>query len=171
MKTDEQQRLFEEWATRYSRILHHTVYAFSDGTDRDDLLQEILLALWRAVPAFRGHSETATFIYRVAHNTALTWKRSKRNYRRRVEEAGQQVTSHASAAAIDDRDRLLEQVYTKIRGFPELDRSLLLLWLDELSYRDIAKIHGIAENLVGVRLNRARNKLIAEMKEELNGIR
>ena len=171
MTTDEQQKRFEEWATRYSRIVHHTVYAFSDGTDREDLLQEILLALWRAVPAFREESEIATFIYRVAHNTALMWKRSKRNYRRRVEEAGQRALLHSPAHGLGERDRLLEQVYAKIRGFPELDRSLLLLWLDELSYRDIAKIHGIAENLVGVRLNRARNKLIAEMKEELNGIR
>ena len=171
MTTQEQQKRFEEWATRYSRILHHTVYAFSDGTDREDLLQEVLLTLWRAVPAFRGDSEIATFIYRVAHNTALTWKRSKRNYRRRVEEAVQQSAGETAAGAADERSGALEQVYRRIRTFPELDRSLLLLWLDEVSYRDIAKIHGIAENLVGVRLNRARNKLIAEMKEELSGIR
>ena len=132
-----------------------------------------MLALWRAVPAFRNHAQPSTFIYRVAHNAALTWKRSQRNYRERVSRF---ETMHAIDApdrlATGDREReTLELVYAAIRQLPPVDRSLILLHLDGVSYEDMAAIHGLTESNVGVRINRLKQKISNAVKDVAHELR
>lgn len=167
MNDAEHQEIFERWLGEHSAILHHVANGFAEGDERKDLMQELLLAVWKAVPAFRGAASPSTFMYRVSHNAALTWRRTQRNYRRKVEEFGAQATETFDAP-VDSSARLLERVYTEIRRLPALDRSLILLSLDGLGYRDMAAIHGLSEGNVGVRLNRARQKLIQALKEPSN---
>lgn len=164
MNPTEQQQRFELWSTEHRALLHHVVNAFAGPADRADLMQEVLLAVWKAIPAFQGASQPSTFLYRVSHNTAMSWLRTRGNYQRLLSQAAlePQPTPHVHTK----REERLERLYARIREFPPLDRSLLLLWLDEVSYREIAEIHGIAENLVGVRLTRARTRLIEQMKEQ-----
>ena len=165
MNQAEQQQRFEQWTTEHSAILHHVVNAFAEIGDRADLMQDVLLAVWKAIPAFRGGAQPTTFLYRVSHNTAMTWRRKRGNYQRLVNQAALEPQTSAGDRT---REQQLEQLYARIRQFPPLDRSLLVLSLDEVSYREMAEIHGIAENLVGVRLTRARAKLIEQMKEEIH---
>jgi RNA polymerase sigma-70 factor (ECF subfamily) len=137
--TTAQNALFESWLAQHAAILHHVAHGFADGADRQDLLQELLLALWQAVPAFRGGAQPATFIYRVAHNAALTWRRTARNYRQRVDRFATldlPFTTHLTGAPRDQE--ALEHVYAAIRGLPPLDRSLILLHLDGVSYAEMA---------------------------------
>lgn len=159
----------------HGAILHHVANGFAEGDDRKDLMQELLLAVWKAIPAFRCaipafrcDARPSTFIYRVSHNAALTWKRTQRNYQRKVDEfqalAPTETSSHPPAPAA----ALLEKVYAEIRKLPLLDRSLMLLSLDGLSYRDMAAIHGLSESNVGVRLNRARQGLTQTLKGTAN---
>ena len=81
----EQHERFERWVREHGAILHHVANGFAEGDDRKDLMQELLLAVWKAIPAFRQDAQPSTFIYRVSHNAALTWKRTQRNYRDRLE--------------------------------------------------------------------------------------
>lgn len=156
---------FQHWMRDHAAILYRVSAAFAVGADRDDLMQELLVALWQAIPAFRGDAQPSTFIYRVSHNAALSWKRSER--RRDARQDGPAALEGiASAATADDADReLLERVYARIRELPELDRSLILLSLDGLSYREMAEIHGLSESNVGVRLSRSKARLAREFKE------
>ena len=85
MTTDEHNALFDTWLTEHAAVLHHVANGFADHADRADLMQELLLAVWKAVPAFRRSARPSTFIYRVAHNAALTWKRTQRHYRQRID--------------------------------------------------------------------------------------
>jgi RNA polymerase sigma-70 factor (ECF subfamily) len=150
-------------------ILHHVVQAFAIGADRNDLMQEVMLALWRAVPAFHGDSQSSTFVYRVAHNAALIWHRTERKHRRHVAVASEvdwMVRPEAGRERSDTPARL-DAVYAALRSLAPIDRSLLLLSLDGLSYRDIAGIHGISESNVGARLTRARLRL-AEILTKLD---
>lgn len=154
-------------------MLHHVANGFATGADRHDLMQELLLALWRAVPAFRGDARPSTFIYQVAHNAALTWKRTQRNYRQRVERfesLSLPVDPPPSPAAAGERE-LLELLYTHIRALPPLDRSLILLQLDGVSYAEIAAIHGLSESNVGVRLNRLKQKLSTALQDVTHELR
>lgn len=137
---------FELWVREHAAILHHVARAFSSPEDRDDLMQEILLAVWRAVPGFRGDSSPTTYLYRVSHNAAMTWRRKR--------------PRAMEMPAAEAKDSRLDQLYSGIRELPVLDRSLILLHLDGLAYREIAAIHGITENLVGTRLTRARARLL-----------
>ena len=118
--------------------------------------------MWRAVPAFRGASLPSTFIFRVTHNAALTWKRAERSYRRRLDSFQEQQADCPRPLTKPAAMRhALELLYGAIRTLEPLDRSLVLLQLDGVSYAQIAEIHGLSESNVGVRLNRIKHKLTA----------
>jgi len=169
MDSRQQQAIFDSWLREHAAILHHVAHGFAVGADRHDLMQELLLALWRAVPAFRAASLPSTFIFRVSHNAALTWKRTEKGYRRRVDTlqqihfASAETTEDVASETPDDQ---LELLYAAIRTLEPLDRSLVLLQLDGASYAQIAEIHGLSESNVGVRLNRIKQKLTATLQEK-----
>jgi RNA polymerase sigma-70 factor (ECF subfamily) len=169
----EQNEHFESWLSTHGAMFHHVVNGFAEGVDRDDLMQELLLAVWRAVPAFRQGAQTSTFIYRVAHNAALTWRRTRKNYQRRLERLEtQSAVEPPTAPETSAREReALDLVYTHIRALPPLERSLILLQLDGVSYAQIAEIHGLTETNVGAKLSRLKQKLSDTMKEVSHELR
>jgi RNA polymerase sigma factor (sigma-70 family) len=168
MKTHEIQSTFDAWLRDHAGILHHVANAFATGADRHDLMQELMLALWRAIPAFRAASSPSTFIYRVTHNAALTWKRAERGHRRRLDhfQELQPENEPVADAGADSPTDKLELLYSAIRALDPLDRSLVLLQLDGVSYAQIAEIHGLTDSNVGVRLNRIKQKLTAIIQEK-----
>jgi RNA polymerase sigma factor (sigma-70 family) len=168
-----QQATFDAWLRAHAAILHHVAHGFATGADRHDLMQELMLAVWRAIPAFRAASQPSTFIFRVTHNAALTWKRGERNYQRRLQRFEQEhappsvvIQESASDVTADS----LALLYAAIRRLEPLDRSLVLLHLDDVSYAQIAAIHGLSESNVGVRLNRIKHKLTAILQEKSHDI-
>lgn len=153
---------FQAWIGAHLGVLHRIARAFATGADQQDLLQELLVSVWRAAPSFRGESAPATFIFRVAHNRALTWRRGET--RRRLRAGAYQ------RLRVDEEsgeEPLLERLYGAIRQLEPLDRSLVLLSLEGQSYADIAALHGLSESNVGARLSRARQKLIHLTEQEL----
>jgi RNA polymerase sigma-70 factor (ECF subfamily) len=166
-----QRKKFEEWVTAHAGILHHVVNGFAQISDRADLMQELLLAVWKAVPAFREESKVSTFLHRVTHNAALTWRRKNRNHDRRMEalraDQPPEFMDGSLSPADENREATadrLERLYSEIRRLPALDRSLILLSLDGLSYAEMAAIHGLTESNTGSRLTRARQKLAQALK-------
>jgi RNA polymerase sigma factor (sigma-70 family) len=160
----EQQQRFAAWLRDYSAILHHVVNGFAAGDDRNDLLQEVLLAVWKSIPAFRGQAKPSTYLYRVSHNAALLWIRTEKNYRRRVAQYGAeslQGFGNDSDALTDER---LVKLYAAIRELKPVDRSLMLLSLDGLSYREMAEVLGLSESNVGVKINRIKTQLTQTLK-------
>lgn len=146
-------------------ILYRVVNGFAEGDDRNDLMQEIMLAVWRAIPQFRAESKPTTFLYRVSHNAALSWRRTRQNYRRRIEQAAAFAETNLQTNEAPPDNERLEALYAAIRRLPELDRSLILLSLDGISYADMAEIHGLSQSNVGVRLNRIKQRLTEEMEK------
>lgn len=166
MNADRETR-FTAWTREHIAILHRVVRAFATGDDRQDLMQEVLLALWRAAPAFLGASSPSTFVYRVAHNAALLWHRSERRHRRHLAIAGEidwMTRPDVGRERADTPDRL-DHLYATIRSLPPIDRSLIILSLDGLGYREIADIHGLSESNVGARLTRLRKRLAELMNQ------
>jgi RNA polymerase sigma factor (sigma-70 family) len=161
--TAERTRCFEAWLVEHGAILERTARGFAAAADRDDLSQELLLAVWKAVPAFRAGARVSTFLYRVAHNAALTWSRGRR--RRGAREAPLELAAVLPAAPSSDEERLA-RLYAAIQTLPPLDRSLVLLSLDDLSYAEMATLHGLTPSNVGARLTRARQALAANLRGE-----
>ena len=159
---------FRQWLSEHTGLLVKVVRSFADGpADQDDLFQEILLQVWLSSPNFREESKPTTWLYRVALNTALAWKRSeKKRWHRQgsLSVADLAVPSLPSAEA-EQNNSTLDRLYAAIRALPAAKRALVVLYLDGFSYREIAEVVGISETNVGVSLNRIKKELAASVKE------
>jgi RNA polymerase sigma-70 factor (ECF subfamily) len=164
----EQQQRFADWIRDHGAILHHVVNGFATGADRDDLLQEVLLAVWKSIPAFRGQAKQTTYLYRVCHNAALLWTRKEKNYRRRVEQFNALASNEFAMDADSSTDEQLIRLYAAIHQLKPLNRSLILMSLDGLSYREMAEVLGLSESNVGVKINRIKIQLTQTLKGNKN---
>jgi RNA polymerase sigma-70 factor (ECF subfamily) len=164
----EHNRIFADWVRSHNAILWKVARSFAPSGQPEDLHQELLVALWQAVPAFRGQAKPSTFVYRVAHNFALTWLRKQQRYQRTFDQFSETVPDPAAplATGAAELERRIGRLYEGIRGLPEIDRTLTLLYLDEVSYREMADVLGISESNVGVRLHRIKKRLAEELKED-----
>ncbi|QAY78212.1 RNA polymerase sigma factor [Sphingosinicella sp. BN140058] len=156
-----------EWLKEHIGILQRVSRAFAQPADQHDLLQELMIAVWKAAPVFRGDSAAATFFYRVAHNRALTWRRQDGRRRSRAAEAERGALDQAAADPTEAM--LLERLYAAIRKLPPIDRSLVLLSLEGVTYADIAALHQMTIGNVGARLSRARTRIAALVEEDQDG--
>jgi len=147
--------LLRRWLDGCRGILYRVLMVYAESpAEREDLEQEIALALWRSTERFEGASSDSTWVYRVALNTALTHRRvASRTL------ATDELTQDPRAPD-PERD---EQawLYAAIRSLSPVERSLVLLWLDGTRYEDIALILGISTSLVGVKISRVKARLRA----------
>jgi len=135
---------------------------------REELTQEIALSIWQALPHFRGDCSERTFIYRIAHNRALTHASRRQPAHQTLDDLAMPIEPvdprphpDEQVAFIRERDKLR----SAIQRLPLLLRQVIMLTLEELSHAEIAEVLGTTENNVGVRVNRARKAL----KEILEG--
>jgi|SRR6516225_4393841 RNA polymerase sigma factor (sigma-70 family) len=141
---------------------------FDREADRADLFQEIALALWQAIPRFRRESSERTWLYRIAHNVAIS--SSARTHRRaRREEFLSEEFEHPSAAAGAEEGLLLGEkrraLVDSIRLLAATDRQIILLHLEGLSYAEIEEVSGLSETAIATRLSRIRAKLKEEIRK------
>jgi RNA polymerase sigma-70 factor (ECF subfamily) len=172
MGADRQKKdeVFADWLAPHLAALRRISRAFAEPADQHDLMQELMLAVWSARPRFQDRSTAATFVYRVAHNTALTWKRGETRRRRRREAIEAEMALRVEHAAAEPEAGLLERLYAAIRTLPPLDRSLILMSLDGLAYAEIARLHGLSETNVGARLTRVRQRITSLVEDHDDGL-
>jgi RNA polymerase sigma factor (sigma-70 family) len=154
----EAQRAFLDRIDRHRAILIKVGNAYCRNPfDREDLAAEIVAQLWRAYERFDGRSSFSTWMYRVAINVAISFVRSETRKRRLVDDKPAVLESIASPAIEhDDRSDLLREL---IDDFNPLDRALMLLYLDDYPYAEIAAILGISETNVATKLGRIKDRL------------
>lgn len=129
-----------------------------DREDSEDLFQEIILQLWKSYAGFKGDAKISTWMYRVALNTAITRlkKTKRRPDNQRLDNENLNIPEVVDARLDIQFGAELQQAIQLLNRF---DRALLMLYLDENSYSEIAEIIGISESNVGVKINRIKNKL------------
>ena len=173
MLDEDHKSLFTDWLEEHSSSVIKVARAYTVSSEEcQDLAQEILLQAWRSLPKFEGRASAATWFYRVALHTAMNWHRKDQPRR-----ASQQPLLEVQALATEGTDgteqvqqrETVEQLYKAIHQLRRTDAALVLLYLDELSYREMAEVLGISENNVGVKLNRAKKALSALMDGESHG--
>lgn len=137
----------------------------NDGESRKDLFQEVVLQLWKSFPGFRGQSAFSTWIYRVAINTAVSnlRKESSAPGRKSIELLDFDIPDMTLSSSQDENRSLLN---TAIRKLSEIEKAVILLYLEEKSYEEISGIIGISISNVGVRINRIKNKLSKLIKAD-----
>jgi RNA polymerase sigma factor (sigma-70 family) len=138
----------------------------SVASDREDLLQEIAMALWRALPTFRGECSERTFLFRIAHNRCISYLSKKRPTvpfdEAQVAEEHHEASSESTVSAEQQRTRLLHAVHR----LPVIHREVLVLFLEGMEYKEIAEVTGISESNVGARLSRARQRLRTLLEDQ-----
>lgn len=134
--------------------------------NRKDLYQEMVLQLWRAFPSFRQEAKVATWIYRVALNTAISLYRQQ-SRRIAPETVTNDVLSNLQLPIMTEADDRSPQLYKAIGQLSSVEKAVVLLYLDDNSYEEIAQIMGISQSNVGVKLNRIKTKL-KQLIESIN---
>ncbi|MBX3231863.1 MAG: RNA polymerase sigma factor [Labilithrix sp.] len=157
-------RVLAEHARPLERVA--ASYARS-AADRDDLLQEIAMALFRALPSFRGEASERTFVLRVAHNRALTFLAKRGRPALDIDDHVDDVvaTTGKNPAVAYERKERGSKLLAATRALPLGHRQVVMLLLEGLSHREIAEVLGTTENNVAVRANRARAAMRALMEE------
>ena len=135
------------------RIIYKVVSFYADiDQSVSDLYQEVVLNLWKAYPSFRGESKVSTWIYRISLNTCITFfRRSKRSI--------SYTDLVIDISDIPDEDDNIKELYRLINKLGKIEKALVLLYLDEKPYREIAEITGLTVTNVATKLNRIKDKL------------
>ncbi len=129
----------------------------NDPEVRNDLFQEIVLQLWKSFSSFRGESKITTWMYRIALNTAISGLR-KRSRQVKTEDLSDQHLNISESGNLDLEEKF-QKLQWAIRQLTEVERAMIMMALEEISYEEIAETIGITQNNVRVRMNRIREKL------------
>ena len=143
------------------------VYAV-DAEGEKDLYQDILVQLWRALPSFEGSAQPDTWLYRVALNTALSQKRQRVARESATLDESDPIWRNPIPApdqSLESSQRL-HRLYSAIARLDDVDKALVMMYLDEKSHREIAEVLGITESYVGVKLHRIKKEMAAWLSEE-----
>ena len=154
MNTKEQQ--FMNIIKEHERTIYTVCYMFSNDTDEvDDLYQDILVRLWQGFDAFKGKSDIKTWIYRVSLNYCINFSNKQKRQRERL---NFDSSLQADGSSLE-RKLQIKQLYKRINALGLVDRSVVLLWLEGLSYDEIGAILGISVKNVSFKLVRIKEQL------------
>jgi RNA polymerase sigma factor (sigma-70 family) len=161
MDKQETKILFHKIIEEHKGILFKVVHAYCPNEeDREDLLQEIMIQIWQSLHKFNNHSKISTWLYRISLNVAISFYRKDKiraNKYTALDEQSEQI-------ATDDKEEmeqnlsLLEQFISELK---EIDKALMLLYLEDKGYNEIAEILGISVSNVGTKVERIKSKLRA----------
>lgn len=147
---------------QHSRIINKVSYFYAtDKLPFDDLRQEIYVNIWLGLKQFRGDSKMSTWIYRVAVNSALMALRSSKP---KIKTVSLDFGLLDISSEIDDTQREnLQTLYSLINRLEDIEKAIILLWLDEYSYDEIADTLGLKRNTVAIKIHRIKDKLSKSM--------
>ncbi len=164
----EKEHLFELIVQENRHRIYRVCRAYlPDPDDANDLYQEILLKIWLNLDSFRGEAQQSTWLFRIALNTAIVYR--KKQQRQPVplpKDILQFPENNSDKAHKEQQELLLEKLHACITQLENHDRLLISLVLEEMSYKDIAEVLGITLNHVGVKINRIKQKLADLMEPQ-----
>jgi RNA polymerase sigma-70 factor (ECF subfamily) len=149
-------------------ILYKICHSYcGNEAEHEDLLQEMMYHLWKSAQSFKPEYRFTTWMYRVALNVAISYYRKSKNDVKKVSLTDINVDI-AAIPPTSDKELQLQQLQQSIAQLNELDRALILLWLDEKSYAEIAEVMGISVSNVATRISRIKEKLKQQLQHLQN---
>jgi RNA polymerase sigma-70 factor (ECF subfamily) len=159
---------FLEILSSYQGILHKVnIIYFRNKSDREDNFQEIIYQLWKSFPGLQNKNSIGSWIYAVSINTSISRlkKESRIEYRENLPESLDKIDIIEELVLNEASQLLLKAIY----NLNKIDKPIMLLYLEEKSYEEIAEIIGISKSNVGVRINRAKELLKQNLNHLKNG--
>ncbi len=157
METNPFEKEFLEMITAQQRTIYKVCYIYANGQDDlNDLFQEVVLNLWKSFPRYRGDSSLSTWVYRIAMNTCISFLRHSHARPQTIP-----LTIDVASRLTEEESRAgkLKELYRLINRLGVQERALIMLWLEERSYQEMADILGISKANVAVKLLRTKEKL------------
>ena len=152
----QQEELFAQLVREHKSTIYTVCYMFSHDEDEvNDLFQETLINMWKGIGSFREESKVSTWIYRVALNTCLLQERKKKKEVKKVP-LSMEVNFYEDN---DANSTQVRQLHQRIGRLGLVDRALVMMWLEGLSYDEIGAVMGISPQNVGVKLFRIKEQL------------
>ena len=152
------EREFVSVIKEYERVIYKGCYLYTTkNATLNDLYQEVTINLWKAYPKFRHECKISTWIYRIALNTCISFIRKEKNIPEIVT-----LTQNETEWMTEEQDELqimLKELYLLISQLGQLDKSIILLYLEEKNYEEIAEITGLTVTNVATKLSRIKDKL------------
>lgn len=158
----DKESIFLDVIGKNKQIIYKVCYMYAVDEDHlKDLYQEILINLWQGLDSFRGDAQISTWIYRMSINTCVT------QYRRNKQKVETQSLEILVNVPSEDDNRLenLKAMYRLINRLNRIEKAIILMWLDEKTYDEIAEVTGLSRNNVASRLRRIKAKLVEYGKE------
>ena len=145
---------FTQLLKAHKNTIYTVCYMFSDNKEEvEDLFQEVSIRIWQGLDSFRGEASPASWIWRIAMNTSLNWQKKSQHEHQALE-------MNIDLFAPDKEDlSQIRMLYDRIHQLGLFDRAIILLWLENMSYEEIAQITGITVKNVSVRLVRIKEAL------------
>lgn len=163
-KTD----IFLEVINKHRRLIYKIVNGYcKNRAAHEDLVQEIILQLWLSFKTFKGGVKHSTWIYRIALNTAISFYRKGQNEQAISSEFLPQHEHVLIESEKKEEDPNIQLLYDFIHELKEIDRALILLYLDGLSHKQIAEIIGLSPTNVGTKINRIKKTLTNKFQSKL----
>lgn len=159
MQKQEAEQQFENHVKENERLINKVcrIYAYTKA-DQKDLFQEIIIQLWKAFPGFKGQSTFSTWLYRVAINTAITGLRKEKRFITSYEPAALPVTESDENNG-EEKEEQLQQLYTAIEQLTQIEKAIVMLYMEDRSYEEMEDILGIGQGNLRVKMNRIKEKL------------
>ena len=135
-----------------------------DPDDRQDLFQEVLTNVWRGLDRFEGRSKVSTWIYRIAVNTSLAFRKKQYKEDVKIENAKSEIQKNWNPAVTEDDQETIDKLHHAISRLNKIEKAIVSLMLEDISQQEIAEIMGYSENNVRVRIHRIKQKLKSILK-------
>jgi RNA polymerase sigma factor (sigma-70 family) len=164
MAEPDRQASFRTLLEEHRRILYKVSRAYGrTAADRDDLIQETVVQLWRSFPRYDARFRFSTWMYRIALNVAISFQRRETTRHQHVTAVDDEVLQAVGEGA-EEPDEALALLYRAIERLDDLNKALVLLYLDGHSHAEIAEVLGISTTNVGTRLGRVKDKLRDDLR-------
>jgi len=151
---------FLKMLSEHKLIIYKVTNIYCNTTDeKNDLMQEIVIGCWKAFPYYRHEAKISTWIYKIALNTAITNYRKSRR-RIKVSPLNDQTFNPIAEHLSEDPEEEIRILYLAISKLLPVDKAIILLYLEERTYQEIAEITGISVGNAGMRIKRAKEKLM-----------
>ena len=155
-------KAFKKLLNENRQVIFKICRAYSNNDQEfEDYYQEVALQIWKSYDRFRNEAKISTWIYRISLNVCLSQIRNKKN---RISAYSLKPDLDLSNEVQQENREQIEKLYVAIRKLKKVDRAIILLYLEEVKYKEMAEILGISISNIGVKINRIKK----ELKENLN---
>jgi RNA polymerase sigma factor (sigma-70 family) len=153
------EKQFEQHVREHEPLLHKIcrIYAYTDA-DRQDLFQEIVIQLWKAYPKFRGDAKFSTWLYRIAINTAISGLRKRKDFITTYEPSTLPI-HHFDDTTSHTTEEQLSRLYKAIEQLSEVEKAIVMLYMEDRTYEDMEDILGISQPTLRVKMSRIKEKI------------